>query len=174
MKLGAAHRCPAQMRIANCGALADTGLPSTLLDSPRHGPHTIQNPGRAVDGRLALPDADHRGRRPRGGARDQRVPAHGDALDPRLPAAVPADPRQRRICRDEDDAAAAARGAQPHSLRRAARLVLRADTDPDRPGGGDRIHHADLDRDPGRELSRRAHDDLEDRGDRARASSASS
>ena len=53
----------------------------------------------------------------------------------------------------EDRAAAAAYRAQPDPLRRAARLVLRADADPDRPGGGDRIHHADLDRDPGRDAS---------------------
>ena len=64
--------------------------------------------------------------------------------------------------------------AQPHSLRCAARLVFRADADPDRPGGGDRIHHADLDRDPGRDVSRRTHDAVEGRGDRARRSSASS
>ena len=39
---------------------------------------------------------------------------------------------------------------------------------PHRAGGGDRIHHADLDRDPGRGVSRRAHDGLEDPGYRAR------
>ena len=63
----------------------------------------------------------------------------------------PVDPPQWRLCDDEDRAAAAAYRAQPDPLRRAARLVLRADADPDRPGGGDRIHHADLDRDPGRD-----------------------
>ena len=60
--------------------------------------------------------------------------------------------RERRLCGDEDLAAAAAYRAQPHPLRRPARLVLRADADSARPGGRDRIHHADLDRDPGREL----------------------
>src|SRR6185312_1071326 len=80
MKLSRRIAVPRQIRIANRGALTDTGLPQPSI-SP-HGPHTIQIPGRAVDGRLALLDADHHGRRPRGGARDQRVPAHGDAVDP--------------------------------------------------------------------------------------------
>src|SRR6185437_4215066 len=55
-------------RIANRGALTDTGLPQPSI-SP-HGPHTIQIPGRAVDGRLALLDADHHDRRPRHVARN--------------------------------------------------------------------------------------------------------
>jgi len=49
----------------------------------------------------------------------------------------------------KDVAAAAAYRAQSHSLCRTALLVLRAHADSARPGGVDRIHHADLDRDPG-------------------------
>ena len=41
-------------------------------------------------------------------------------------------------------------------LRGAVRLVLRADADPDRAGRRDRVHDADLDRDPRRRLPRRA------------------
>src|SRR6202011_169400 len=87
----------------------------------------------------------------------------GIALDPRLVHAVPAYPHERRIQCGEDGAGARAYRAPPDPLRLTARLVLRADADPARPGGRDRIHHADLDRDPRRELSRRTHDGLEDR-----------
>src|SRR5271169_83058 len=75
----------------------------------------------------------------------------------------------RRLCDIEDMAAVRSCGAQSHSLRRPTRLVLRADTDSNRAGGGDRIHDADLDRHPGGEFSRRTHDDLEDLGDCARS-----
>jgi hypothetical protein len=135
---------------------------------PADGPNTFQTKGRAVDGGLARLDADRGGRRPRDDARTERVSDHGGALDPRLLHAVPADPPERRVRGDEDIAAAAACRAQSHSLCRPARLVLRADADPARPGGIDRIHHADLDRDPGREFSRRAHDGRQDFGHRAR------
>src|SRR5713101_9024412 len=121
--------------------------------APADGPNTFQTQGRAVDGRLACPDADHGDRRPRDDARTERVSDHGGAIDPRLLHAVSADPPPRRVFGDEDVAAAAACRAQSYSLRRAARLVLRADADPARPGGIDRIHHADLDRDPCREFS---------------------
>src|SRR5580692_1206061 len=52
------------------------------------------------------------------------------------------------------------------NLCRTARLVFRADPDSDRTGGRDRVHHADLDSDPCRDLPRRADDGLEDRSDR--------
>src|ERR1700730_15658623 len=105
------------------------GLPG----APAHGPNTFQTEGRAVDGRLACADADHDDRRPRDDARTQRVSDHGGALDPRRLHAVSAGPPPRRVRGDEDVAAAAACRAQSHSLRRPARLVLRADADPARP-----------------------------------------
>src|SRR5450755_4962109 len=129
------------------------GACAACLAPPADGPNTFQTQGRAVDGRLACPDADHDDRRPRDDARTERVSDHGGALDPRLLHAVSADPPPRRARGDEDVAPAAACRAQSHSLRRTARLVLRADADPARPGGIDRIHHADLDRDPCREFS---------------------
>ena len=132
------------------------------------GPHPLKDKSRAMDGRLARPDADHGDRRARGHARAQRVPDHGSALDPGLRPAVSADPDERRICRAEDDADAATCRAQSDPLCGAARLVLRAHVDPHRASGGDRIHHADLDRDLGRGVSRRAHDGMEDPGYRAR------
>src|SRR5216683_7661269 len=76
--------------------------------APADGPNTFQTQGRAVDGRLACPDADHGDRRPRDDARTERVSDHGGAIDPRLLHAVSADPPERRVRGDEDLAAAAA------------------------------------------------------------------
>ena len=121
-----------------------------------------------MDGGLACPDADPGGGGTRGHARTERVPDHGAAHGHRLLHALPADPHQWWFRCHEDVAAAATYRTQPYSLRRADRLVLRAHLDSARSGGGDRIHHADLDRHPCRELSRRAHDGVEDFGDRAR------
>ena len=53
--------------------------------------------------------------------------------------AAAARARGRRLCRDAHRAAARARGPQRRALRRAVRLVLCRDADPDRPGRRDRF-----------------------------------
>src|SRR6202011_684390 len=120
---------------------------------PADGPNTFQTEGRAVGGGLARPDVGGDRRRPRDDARTERVSDHGGALDSGPLDAVPPDPHQRRAGGDEDVAAAAAYRAQSHSLFRTAWLVPCADADSAGSGGVDRIHHADLDRHPCRELS---------------------
>ncbi len=123
------------LRVANGHEVADTGLPclsfarhfATCLASSADGPNTLQTEGRAVDGGLALPDACRGGRRPRGDARAERVSDHGGALDARPHDAVPAYPHPRRLRGAETSRPLAHVGAQSHSLRSAARLVLRAD-----------------------------------------------
>src|SRR4051812_22895440 len=123
-----------------------------------------------MDGRLAHADADRRRRRPRGYPRAECFSDHGGAFDRWFLDAVSSDSHEWRIGGDEDIAAAAAYRTQPYSLCRAARLVFRADIDSAGPGGLDRIHHADLDRDPGREFPRRTDDHGKDYRDRAGAS----
>src|SRR4051794_18485723 len=122
----------ADLRVANRRRLADTGLPSSTVTAElsAHGPHPFQIIGRAVDGGLARLDADRGRCRPRGPPRTERVPADGDAHGHRLLPAVSLDPRQWRICDPEDRAASHPHLAQPHSLWRPDRLVLRADADP--------------------------------------------
>src|ERR1700759_5766273 len=75
-------------------------------------PDTFQTQSRSVDGRLALPDAGHRGRRARGDARDERIPVYGDAHAYRFLLPVPADPSQWRLRDAEDRPAAPAYWAQ--------------------------------------------------------------
>src|SRR5665647_3754973 len=147
------HPCfstPAYLRVANSRQLADTGGPTSTSPRPAARlaiPSDEQNPvhteGRAVDGRLARPDADRDGRRPRNPARAERVSGHGGALDRRLADIARHDPQPGRLRGDANVAAAAAYRAQPRSLCRADRLVLLADADSAGPGGLDRIHHAD-------------------------------
>src|ERR1700758_1852640 len=120
-------------------------LPQPLSAPPTsHVPDRLKTNGRAVDGGLAVADAGDGGCRPRSLARAQRVRVDGGTLADRLPVAVADDLPRRRLCPAENIAAQASRRAQSHPLRLAARLVLRADPDPDRAGGGDRVHHADL------------------------------
>ena len=138
------------------------------LALPADGQDPFHTESRAMDGGLARLDADRDDRRPRNAARTERVPGHGGALGDRLADPVSPDPPPGRVRGDANVAAVAAYRAQPRSLCRADRLVLLADADSAGPGGLDRIHDADLDRDPGRELSRRAHDVRQGRGHRAR------
>src|SRR5580692_8100786 len=71
------------------------------------------------------------------------------------------DPLCGRFCGAAHVAAADACSPQSVALCRPVWLVPGADADPAGPGGIDRIHHADLDRDPGRNLSWRAHHRVE-------------
>src|SRR5581483_4010719 len=130
-------------------------------------PNPVKTESRALDGGLAQPDADGRGCRPRGHARAQRVPAHGNPLHAGSSDVVSPGPSCRRLCSAAHLAVADACQPRPAALLRAARLVLRVDADSARTGRIARIHHADLDGHPGGELSRRTHHDLEDPGDRA-------
>src|SRR6201996_5294168 len=98
---------PPYLPVANRSSVADTRprLPAFIAAQnwlTPDGSNTVKTFGRGVDGRLAFVDADRRRRRPRGLARDQRVPVDGAAFADRLRHALPADPGQWRLCRDED------------------------------------------------------------------------
>src|SRR5262249_7991221 len=120
-----------------------------------NGSNAVETEGRAVDGRLAHPDADRRGGRPRGNARAQCFSDHGDPLQPWLADALSPRSRLGRVGGAEDIAALDAYGTRPHSLHRPAWLVLCADAHSDRTGGLTRVHHADLDRHPRGDPARR-------------------
>src|SRR6516165_7805045 len=100
--------------------------PALLAQALReiHAAKSVQTHGRSVDGRLARLDAGDGDRRPRSGARAERVRADGSAFGARLLSALPHDPPERRFQNAQDCALAVAHRAQPHSLRRAAWLVL--------------------------------------------------
>src|ERR1700761_1756524 len=100
-----------------------------------------------MDVGLDRADAGDGRRRPRGDAGVERVSADGAALEPRLLLSAARYPAERRAFDRQDEASAVARRSQPDPLLLAAWLVLRADADPDRPGGDDRIYHGDLGRD---------------------------
>ena len=163
---------PLHLHVATSPKEGDTGLPSPpqVSPSPRSADATcsFQNDGRPVDGGMAVADDGDGGGGARDDARAERVRAHRSALGHRLLPASPLHLSQRRLCDAENRAAGAAHRAQPDPLQRPARLVLRADPDPDRTGGSDRVHDADLDRDPGCGLSGRAHHRLAGDRDHAR------